>query len=113
MSLATRGRRIVDRLLAVGAVRMASRVLEAYGDAGGGLLAGGLTYSALFALLPSLLLLTGILGFVVDDPERRAAIVAGIGETLPPLRGFVATSLAQITDGAAGFGTLGLLGLAW
>ena len=94
-------------------MRTARRVLDLYGAAGGGLLAGGLTYSALFALLPSLLLLTGVLGFVVDDPERRVEIVRGIGRALPPLEGLVAASLDQITQGAAGFGTLGLLGLAW
>jgi membrane protein len=87
--------------------------MEVYDHAGGGLLAGGLTYSALFALLPALLLLTGILGFVVDDAERRRAIVEGIASSLPPLRGFLDASLEQITDGAAGFGTVGLLGLAW
>lgn len=87
--------------------------MEVYSDAGGGLLAGGLTYSALFALLPSLLLLTGILGFVVDDPERRRAIVEGIGRTLPPLSGFLEASLQQIADGAAGAGLIGLVGLAW
>lgn len=87
--------------------------MEVYDDAGGGLLAGGLTYSALFALLPSLLLLTGILGFLVDDPDRRRAIVEGIGRSLPPLSGFLEESLQQITEGAAGAGVIGLVGLAW
>jgi len=94
-------------------VRAARRVLDAYGAAGGGLLAGGLAYSALFALLPSLLLLTGIVGFVVHDPERRIAIVRGIGQALPPLQGIVSASLDQITENAAGLGTVGLIGLAW
>jgi membrane protein len=109
----TDARSIAARILRWGPVRTARRILDAYGDAGGGLLAGGLTYSALFALLPSLLLLTAVLGFVVKDPERRIAIVQGIGRALPPLQGIVATSLDQITSNAAGFGTLGLLGLAW
>ena len=91
----------------------ARRVLDAYGAAGGGLLAGGLTYSALFALLPSLLLLTGVVGFVVHDPERRVAIVRGIGQALPPLEGLVSASLDRITEDAAGFGAVGLIGLAW
>lgn len=109
----TRLRAIGDRVLGFGPIATARRVLDVYDAAGGGLLAGGLTYSALFALLPALLLLTGILGFVVDDPERRRAIVEGLGESLPPLRGFLDASLEQITSGAAGAGTLGLLGLAW
>jgi len=96
-----------------GPVATARRVMQVYDDAGNGLLAGGLTYSALFALLPSLLLITGILGFVVDDPERRRAIVEGIGRSLPPLSGFLDASLQQITEGAAGAGVIGLIGLAW
>jgi membrane protein len=88
-------------------------VLQRYGDAGGGLLAGGLTYSALFALLPCLLLLSGMLGLIVDDPERRRTIVEGIGQSLPPLRGLVEASLESMTDGAVGFGTIGLIGFAW
>jgi membrane protein len=106
-------RRAAGRLIGWGPVATARRVMQVYDDAGGGLLAGGLTYSALFALLPSLLLLTGILGFVVDDPERRRAIVEGIGRTLPPLSGFLEASLQQITKGAAGAGLIGLVGLAW
>lgn len=113
MNVPPRLRAAADRVVGWGPVVTARRVMEIYGDAGGGLLAGGLTYSALFALLPSLLLLTGILGLLVDDPERRRAIVEGIGESLPPLRGFLQDSLQQITDGAAGAGGIGLLGLAW
>jgi membrane protein len=106
-------RSLPERIAAWGPVRTWRRVLDAYSEAGGGLLAGGLTYSAIFALLPALLLLTAVLGFVVDDQERRVAIVRGIGQVLPPLEGLVATSLDQITRNAAGFGTLGLLGLVW
>jgi membrane protein len=104
---------LVDRVLAWGPVDLLRRVLDRYGRAGGGLLAGGLTYSALFALLPTLLLLTGILGFLVDDADRRRAIVESIAQSLPPLRGFIDASLQSITDGAAAAGTLGLVGLAW
>jgi membrane protein len=103
----------VAQVLGWRAVRTGGDVLRRYADAGGGLLAGGLTYSALFALLPSLLLLSGVLGLIVDDPVRRTAIVEGIGESLPPLRGLVEASLESMADGAVGFGTIGLVGLAW
>lgn len=105
--------RVVARVLGWAPVAMGRRVMDRFGLAGGGLLAGGLTYAALFALLPALLLLTGVLGFLVDDDDRRRAIVEGIGESLPPLEGFLAASLEQITEGAAGAGTIGLIGLAW
>lgn len=113
MTIAGGARSFAERVASLRPVRTWRRILDAYGEAGGGLLAGGLTYSALFALLPALLLLTAVLGFVVHDPDRRLAIVQGIGRTLPPLEGLVATSLDQITTNAAGFGTLGLLGLVW
>ncbi|MGZ9096642.1 MAG: YhjD/YihY/BrkB family envelope integrity protein, partial [Allosphingosinicella sp.] len=113
MNVPPRLRAAVERAIGWGPVATGRRVMTVYDDAGGGLLAGGLTYSALFALLPSLLLLTGILGFVVNDPERRRTIVEGIGRSLPPLSGFLDASLQQITEGAAGAGAIGLIGLAW
>jgi membrane protein len=94
-------------------MRLLLEVFERFNSAGGGLLAGGLTYSALFALLPSLLLLAVVLGLAIDDPERRRAIVQAIGDTLPPLEGILEANIEQMIDGAAGFGTVGLVGLAW
>ncbi len=106
-------RLLIERMLGWGPVALARRVMERYGRAGGGLLAGGLTYSALFALLPSLLLVAALLGFLVDDPERRRAIVQGIATSLPPLAGLVEASLDQLAEGAGAAGTVGLIGLAW
>lgn len=102
-----------DRVFGWAPVVTGRAVLDRYGAAGGGLLAGGLTYAALFALLPALLLVTSIVGLLVDDPARRAAVVAGIAESLPPLRQFLDASLDAITRGAAGAGILALLALAW
>jgi membrane protein len=106
-------RAVAGRMMGWRAFMVGRAVLSRYDDAGGGLLAGGLTYSALFALLPCLLLLSGVLGLIVDDPERRRTIVEGIGESLPPLRGLVEASLESMADGAVGFGTIGLIGFAW
>jgi membrane protein len=104
---------LVEAALRWRAVTTVRRIMQVYDAAGGGLLAGGLTFSALFALLPAVLLLTGILGFLVDDPERRRAIVRGLAEALPPLREILEASLEAAARGAVGFGVLGLLGLAW
>lgn len=101
------------RVMGWRSILAARAVTQRYADAGGGLLAGGLTYSALFALLPCLLLLGGVLGFIVHDPGRRAAIVAGISDALPPLSGLIEASLESMKDGAVGFGTIGLVGFAW
>jgi membrane protein len=88
-------------------------VLDRYTASGGALLAGGLTYSALFALLPALLLLTAILGLVIDDPDRRAAILDSLGRAVPPLRDFLAASMDEIAARASAYGVVGLVGLAW
>jgi hypothetical protein len=90
---------IVARLMGWQAVRHGRDVLQRYDDAAGGLLAGGLTYSALFALLPCLLLLSGVLGLLVSDPVRQQGIVSGIGDSLPPLRGLVAANVASMAHG--------------
>jgi membrane protein len=106
-------RSLADRVLGWGPVRTVQRVMDAYGQAGGGLLAGGLTYSALFVILPILLVLTGVLGLVVTDAVRRATMIRSIGDALPPLRDLVEGFLEQITDNAAGFSGLGLLAALW
>jgi membrane protein len=106
-------RSAAERVLGVPAVRAARRIIDSYGAAGGGLLAGGLTYSAVFAILPALLLIAGLVGLVVHDTERRVAIVSGIGRALPPLAGLVANVLDRISDDAGTYGLLGLVALTW
>ena len=104
---------VIDRVTTQPRVVTAKAVVQRFGDAGAGLLAGGLTYSAMFALLPALLLMTSVLGLLVTDRTRQAAIVEGIADALPPLREFLEASIEQITSGAASAGTIGLIGLAW
>ena len=47
--------------------------MSAAGEAGGPLLAAGLAFRALFAILPALLLIAGISGWFIVDAEARAA----------------------------------------
>ena len=88
-------------------------ILRGYGAAGGGLLAGGLAYSGLLAVLSACLLIVGVTGFVVSDPARQAAFVEDIGARLPPLAGLLRTGLDRVVEGAAAFSIVGVLGLAW
>ena len=46
-------------------------VLDIYGRAAGGLLANGLAFSALFAAIPTMLLVLGLAGWVANDPAVR------------------------------------------
>jgi membrane protein len=106
-------RELVERLLGWGPVQTGRRVMDTYGNAGGALLAGGLTYSALFVIVPILLVLTGVLGLLVTDAARRAAMIQSIGDALPPLRELVQAFLERISENAAGFSGLGLLAAVW
>jgi membrane protein len=106
-------RSLAVRVLGWGPVQTARRVMDDYGAAGGGLLAGGLTYSALFVILPILLVVTGVLGLVVTDAERRLSVFRSIGDALPPLRDLVEGFIQRISENAAGFSGLGVLAAVW
>ena len=85
----------------------------AYGRIGGGILADGLAYNALFALLPALLLVIGVVGFIVHDPARQAQIVDAIAANLPPLHDLLGRTLEAMAAGATGVSIVGLVTLTW
>jgi membrane protein len=89
------------------------RILDRYGAAGGGLLAGGLAYAALFAIVPGVVLLAGVAGLVYADPASRAAAVAVLAGVLPPLRGLIDTVLAETARNAAPVSVIGAVALVW
>ena len=59
------------RVLAQPQVAQVMAVLDVYGRAAGGLLANGLAFSALFAAIPTTLLVLGLTGLIVNDPTIR------------------------------------------
>jgi membrane protein len=97
----------------VPAVQTLLATLAVYDRAGGGLVAGGLAYAALVALLPGLLLVLSVIGILVDDPEVRADIVAMIGEAVPPLEDLVRLALEAVSTGAVPTGIIAFIGLLW
>ena len=110
------GRGWTARLAAVpgwGPVVALRGVLDRYDTAGGTLMAGGLAYSALFALVPLTVLGAGIVGLVVEGEARQAAIVDGIANVLPPLRGVVRLVLDEAAGAAGAISVLGGLALVW
>lgn len=105
--------RIIRRVGGMPAVRLLSAVLKTFDTAGGGLVAGGLAYAALVALLPLLLLLLSVMGLLIDDATVRENIVTAVGKAVPPLEGIARTALEQVAAGAASTGVVALLGLLW
>lgn len=88
------------RATSLPAVRTAIATLETYDRAGGGLVAGGLAYAALIAILPGLLLVVSIAGLLIGDPGLRETLVRAITTAFPPLEETARTALEQVSAGA-------------
>lgn len=100
-------------MLAWPPVAAGRRILDRYGAAGGGLLAGGLAYAALFAIVPAVVLIAGVVGLLVGDPGARAALIETIVGVLPPIRDLIEIVLAEMAREAAPVSILGAVALIW
>ena len=103
----------IARLAALPPVVELRAVLRRYGDSGGGLLADGLAFAALFAIVPGVLLTITIVGLVTGDPARRADAITAVAVVLPPLRDLMQAVLDQANQSAGALGIVGLATLAW
>lgn len=101
------------RVLGLRPVRLVRAVLDGYAAAGGGLLSAGLAYSALFALVPGVLLILGISGAVLGESRLHDRFVDSVIEVLPPLRSLLEPAVEELTTRAGSITVLGLVGLAW
>ena len=104
----------LDRILRHRQVAGVRAVLDAYGRAAGGLLANGLAFSALFAAIPTALLLLGVVGWITGgDPAIRERFRDALVTAFPPLVDLIDLSLRAIGDGAAFTSLLGIVGVVW
>lgn len=108
-----RARPWVERILALPLALLGVDLMERYGAAGGGVTAAGLAYSVLVAILPTLLLLVSLLGFLIADPAERDRVLEFLASQIPPLEDLIAEMLKQISEGAWTFSIIGLIGLVW
>src|SRR5207244_80268 len=106
-------KRLIDGLLRWPPVVRLQEILAAYNEAGGGLLAAGLAFSALFAGLTGLLFAVGLTGFIVSDADAREAIVGDIARQVPPLEPIVRDGLLKMASNAGAFSVIGIAGLGW
>jgi membrane protein len=104
---------ILARFLDEPLVARVRAVLDTYGRAAGGLLANGLAFSALFAAIPTMLLVLGLAGAVANDPAVRQTIGDALIAAFPPLETLVDAALDAISSGAVAASILGLIGLVW
>ncbi|HEV7810868.1 MAG TPA: YihY/virulence factor BrkB family protein [Candidatus Limnocylindrales bacterium] len=113
-------RRAVDRLLRavtpiLGSPRVATarRVIDRFGAVDGGLLAAGIAYNAVLALIPLGLLASGLAGFLLVNPESRADVIVAIGTLVPPLEGVVAEIVGGLSAASPSLSLIGLVLAAW
>jgi membrane protein len=104
---------LIARVGHIPAVQRVMGVMHAYDEAGGGLLAAGLAFNSLFALLPAILLLIGLAGLVLSDPARLASLISDLSARFPPLAIFFDTALTGMASGALANSVLGFVALAW
>src|SRR5215208_992717 len=105
--------RVVETVGGIPAVRTLLATLEVYDRAGGGLVAGGLAYSALIAIVPGALLVAAAIGLFVTDPAMQERIVDVIATAVPPLEEIVRVALESVAAGAVPPTIIALVGLLW
>lgn len=106
-------RRAGEVVLGNRAVRRISAVVTAANDAGAPLFAAGLAFSTMFATVPLLLLFSGVLGWLIDDPVARARLLADLVDRVPPLADALADSLEGVVETRGTLSVIGLVGLVW
>lgn len=77
------------------------------------MLASGLAFKSLFAILPAILLVIAVVGVLLGDSVRLAAISANLSASFPPLAGFFTIALRSFADGAISYSIVGVVALIW
>lgn len=95
------------------AVRVGRRVYQRYASADGPLLAGGLAYSALFAVVPAVVLALGASAVLLGQGPDRSAVVAAAGRVFPPLRDLLRPVADELARQSTSITLLGVVGFAW
>jgi membrane protein len=94
-------------------VARARAVIDRYNAGSGGLLAAGIAYNTLFALIPMALLGGALLGFFVTDPSGLASVKAILTDWAPPLASVVDEVLRGLSAASPSLSVIGLVGIVW
>lgn len=94
-------------------VRRVVAIMDAANAAGGPLMAMALAFVTMFAIIPALLLVTGALGWFIDDPATRQQLLAELVAFVPPLEEALAGQLQAVVDARGPLSLVGLVGLLW
>lgn len=88
-------------------------VVNIANETGAPLFAAALAFGTMFAFIPLVLLLSGVIGWLVDDPIQRASLLAQLVGYVPPLADFFRTSLEGAVAGRSALSIVGVIGLLW
>ena len=104
---------VLERFLDRPAVTVGRRVLDIYRIAPGGLLANGLAFTTLFAVVPIALVTLGVAGLLVKDPAVQQQLATALSALVPPLQDLIQGALVSMAQGAAVTSLVGVAGLIW
>ena len=105
---------ILSRVMDQPQVAKVMRVLDIYGHAAGGLLSNGLAFSALFAAIPTTLLILGVGGWITSgNPEARERLANALIQAFPPLADLINGAVDAMSQGAALTSLIGVIGVIW
>jgi len=105
--------KVLEKVLDEPRVAELRRVLDIYGRAPGGLLANGLAFTTLFAVVPIALVTLGVAGLLVDEPAVQEQLALALGAIMPPVAELVEQALVSMAQGAAVTSLIGVIGLIW
>jgi membrane protein len=88
-------------------------VMAIANESGTTLFAAALAFGTMFAFIPLVLLLSGVIGWLVDDAVRRTELLGQLVSYVPPLADFFRTSLEGAVAGRGALSIVGVIGLLW
>ena len=94
-------------------VRPVLDVIGVANDTGATLFAAALAFGTLFAFIPLVLLLSGVIGWLIDDPSQRASLLDQLVSSVPPLAEFFRSSIEGVVAGRGALSIVGVVGLLW
>jgi membrane protein len=88
-------------------------VIGVANDTGATLFAAALAFGTMFAFIPLVLLVSGVIGWLIDDPVQRASLLDQLVGYVPPLADFFRSSLEGVVAGRGALSIIGVVGLLW
>ena len=104
---------LVGRVAGNRRVRPVLAVISVANDTGATLFAAALAFGTMFAFIPLVLLVSGVIGWLIDDPARRASLLNQLVGYVPPLADFFRSSLEGVVAGRGALSIIGVIGLLW